>query len=394
MSDPTRPFLVIYVIWHPDFTEGNAIADSLREHFRRRLYENVAGGTGLSVIYRFAAAPGAAAPLPIDLDDAETTAIVVLADHKLVADQAWTGYIRELVERTDTAGLGSRVFPVAIDAGVLGGLGVGEQALRWDRWTGLLDERCRQLTAELTYEFCRMLRHYLEHLKHPGEEEEVLDAYLKKVQIFLSHSKHDEDGERIAYSIRDRLHRGHGLASFFDVHDIPPGLRFHKVLLQQVRVSAMVAIHTDSYSSREWCRREVIEAKRWNVPLVIANSISDLDERGFPYLGNVPVVRLEPHGTDRIDFVIGRLLDEVLKDFLWRCRVELVGGTANPAVIFLPRPPELISLANLPLAAEVPEPVIVYPDPPLSAEEERLFAQVAPKVQLRSLTEWLAGAVR
>jgi hypothetical protein len=58
----------------------------------------------------------------------------------------------------------------------------------------------------------------------------------------------------------------------------------------------MVAIHTDSYSSREWCRREIIEAKRWNVPLVVANGISNLDERGFPYMGNVPVVRLEPHG--------------------------------------------------------------------------------------------------
>ena len=138
----------------------------------------------------------------------------------------------------------------------------------------------------------------------------------------------------------------------------------------------------------------MIEAKRWNVPLVVANSISDIDERGFPYMGNVPVVRLEPHGVSRIDFVIGRLLDEVLKDFLWRCRVELARGVSDPTVVFLPRPPELISLASLPPAEDVPEPLIVYPDPPLSAEEERLFAEVAPRVQLRSLTEWLAGAVR
>lgn len=117
------------------------------------------------------------------------------------------------------------------------------------------------------------------------------------MQIFLSHSKHDNNGVQIAKAIRTHLHNGHGLASFFDVHDIPAGLRFQVVLLQQVRVSAMVAIHTDSYSSREWCRREVIEAKRWNVPLVVANSISDLDERGFPYMGNVPVVRLEPMGS-------------------------------------------------------------------------------------------------
>jgi TIR domain len=394
MSHPTRPFLALYIVWHPDFAEGPEIAEALREHFRRKLYENVAGGTGLSVLFRSTAVPRGSVPLPIDLSDAETTAIVVLADRALAADANWNGYVKELLEGTEAAGLGSRVFPVAIEASILGRLGLEEQALRWDRWTSSFEERQRQLIGELTYEFCRMLRHYLEHLKHPAEDEAALEAYLKKVQIFLSHSKHDSDGERIAYQIRDRLHAGHGLSSFFDVHDIPAGLRFHRVLLQQVRVSAMVAIHTDSYSSREWCRREVIEAKRWNVPLVVANGISNLDERGFPYMGNVPVVRLEPHGVDRIDFVIGRLLDEVLKDFLWRCRVELTRDAADPRVVFIPRPPELISLASLPPATDVPKPVIVYPDPPLSAEEERLFADVAPRVQLRSLTEWLAGAVR
>lgn len=394
MPDPTRPFLVLYVVWHPNFAKGEEIAEALREHFRRKLYENVAGGTGLSVIYRFAAAPGSLAPLPIDLSEAETTAVVVLADGNLATDAAWTEYTRELVHRTERAGLSARVFPVAIDVGVLNELGLDEQALRWDRWTGSFEQRCRALIGELAYEFCRMLRHYLEHMKRPAEDEAALQAYLKKVQIFLSHSKHDRDGEQIAYAIRDQLHAGHGLSSFFDVHDIPAGLRFNTVLLHQVRVSAMVAIHTDSYSSREWCRRELIEAKRSNVPLVVANCISDLDERGFPYMGNVPIVRLEPGGADRIGFVIGRLLDEVLKDFLWRCRVELARGSADPSVVFMPRPPELISLACLPPATDVPEPMIVYPDPPLSAEEERLFAEIAPRVQLRSLTEWLAGAVR
>jgi hypothetical protein len=78
MSDPTRPFLALYVVWHPDFSEGVEIAEALREHFRRKLYENVAGGTGLSVLFRSTAVPGGPVPLPIDLNDAETTAIVVL----------------------------------------------------------------------------------------------------------------------------------------------------------------------------------------------------------------------------------------------------------------------------------------------------------------------------
>jgi hypothetical protein len=159
------------------------------------------------------------------------------------------------------------------------------------------------------------------------------------------------------------------------------------VLLQQVKVSAVVAIHTDSYSSREWCRREIIEAKRWSVPLVVANCIGDLDERSFPYMGNVPVVRMDPDNAGRIDYIISRLLDEVLKDFLWRCRVELTAGAAGDRVVFTPRPPELISLAGLPEHAEM----LIYPDPPIGTEEQRLFEDVAPALCLRSMTEWIAG---
>lgn len=230
MPDSTRPLFVLYVVWHPSFSNGAAIAEELRKHFRRKLYENVAGGTGLSVIFRSATAPSSNVTLPIDLDEAETTAVVVLAESTLAGDAAWLGYVRELVERTEKAGLSSRVFPVALERSALL-IGVDEQALRWDRWEGTTVELQQQLIRELTYEFCRMLRHYLEHLKRPAEDEAALEVYLKKVQIFLSHSKHDNDGERIAHAIRARLHAGHGLSSFFDVHDIPAGVRFQKVLL-------------------------------------------------------------------------------------------------------------------------------------------------------------------
>lgn len=394
MSDSIRPFLVIYVAWHPDFDEGATIAEAIRSHFRRELYENVAGGTGLSVIFRSLPPPGGTVPLQIDFDEAHATAIVILVDNVLAAHPQWVAYARSIGEQSEAGGLHVRTFPVSVDQAVLVPLGMTEQALRWDQWDGDSVQRTTRLLSELTYEYCRMLRHFLERLQHPDEDDAALEAYLRKVQIFLSHSKHDDAGERVARMIRDHLHAGHGLAAFFDVHDIPAGLRFHNVLLQQVRISAMVAVHTDTYSSREWCRREVIEAKRHNVPLVVANCISDLDERGFPYMGNVPVVRVDPDGPDRIDVVIARLLDEVLKDFLWRCRIAISAEIANPAVIFIPRPPELITLAALPPEADLPVPIIVYPDPPLSMEEERLFAEIAPRVQLRSLTEWLSGAVR
>jgi len=386
-----KPFLVVYIIWHPDFAGGAGLAEILRGHFRRELYQNVAGGTGLSVIFRSEPLPETGKPLPINFSESETTAVLILAESCMANDPKWGTYLRELSTQSEIAGLGTHLFPIAIEGEGLN-LGLEEQALRWDQWiqdgsnnTANLHIR---LISELTYEFCRMLRHYLEHLKQPEKDEDDLLNYLKKVQIFLSHSKHDEDGERIARLIREQLHSGHGLSSFFDVHDIPAGLRFHQVLLKQLAQSAVVAIHTDSYSSREWCRREIIEAKRNSVPLVVANCISELDERGFPYMGNVPIVRMDPQQAERINIIIARLLDEVLKDFLWRCRIQLV-NTEQSAVQFVPRAPELISLAGLKFP-DICQPTIVYPDPPLSSEEERLFEEVKPGIRLRSFTEWLA----
>ena len=108
-------------------------------------------------------------------------------------------------------------------------------------------------------------------------------------------------------------------------------------------------------------------------------------------MGNVPVVRMDPVKVDRIDHVIARLLDEVLKDFLWRCRVQLMQSAGAVDAVFLPRSPELVSLAGL-TSHPGDHVLVVYPDPPLGAEEQRLFEQIAPRYQLRSLTEWLATA--
>ena len=163
MPDPTRPFLVLYIVWHPKFAKGSEMAEYLLEHFRRKLYENVAGGTGLSVILRSAPAPGSSVPLPIDLGQAETTAIVLLAESALAEDENWISYVRELEEQTENAGLKSLLFPVAVEPAALEIL-FEEQALRLDQWYGTEEELRLKLISKLTYAFCRMLRHYSQTL--------------------------------------------------------------------------------------------------------------------------------------------------------------------------------------------------------------------------------------
>lgn len=389
-SLPTRPFLTIYIAWHQSFDRGADLARALFQHYRRDLYQNVAGGSGLPVLYRFQPVEGSELPLDIDFGDAECTAVVLLVDKNWTSREEWVDWARRLSDRADKTSIRTLIFPVAIDeTGIESGV-IPEQGIRWDQW-GEVPEKSKivRLVTALSYQFCRMLRAYLEHLEHPELQADDLLRFLRRVDVFLSHSKHDEYGTRIAREFRAFV-QDHGYDSFFDVFDIPVGLRFNRVLMEKVKSSAVVAIHTDSYSTREWCRREMLQAKRFQVPLVVANCIQDIDERGFPYMANVPIVRMDPERRDRIDVVVARLMDEVLKDFLWRCRRAMFSGAVGNKALFLPRPPELIVLNSLSGKDPVPD-TLIYPDPPIGAEERELFEQAAPKIRLLSATEWLAG---
>lgn len=384
MESITRPPFMLYVVWHPSYTKGVSIAEGLRRRFGADRYRNITGGAGVTILFRNTAAPGQSMPSPVDWDDAATTAVVVMIDNSLTNDSSWTQYVRNLSEDAESKGLDARVFPVAMESGVLD-ISLNVQALLWERWNGEDDEREQQLHRELTYAFIRMLRHNLE--RQAGDENRIR-AYRQNIQVFLSHSKHDEHGESVAMSFRDWLHNNSALSSFLDVYDIPPGLSFSSVMDDSIQDGAMVSIYTDTYSSREWCRHEVIQAKRMNVPMLVVDCLQTVDERSFPYLGNVPVIRMDPCRKDRNDLVVSLLLDEIFKEFLWRQRTERL-RESNPDVMFTARPPELVLISSLTNSNCEDERPIVYPGPPLGFEEARLFSSIVPSVRLYTLADWL-----
>jgi hypothetical protein len=102
---PTRPFLAVYVAWHPNFKTGADISLALFQHYRRDLYRNVAGGSGLPVIYRSQPPEGSAVPIDIDLDGAEATAIVLLVEENWSRDPAWAAWARRISGEADRTGL-------------------------------------------------------------------------------------------------------------------------------------------------------------------------------------------------------------------------------------------------------------------------------------------------
>ena len=217
-------------------------------------------------------------------------------------------------------------------------------------------------------------------------DEPDLTSQMKKVRVFLSHSKHDSVGEQVAKRIRKWLQDDVQLSVFLDVADVPAGLPPDAVLEQEVRQSTLLVVYSDSFSSREWCRREILVAKENERPIVVADCIKDLDERAFPYIANVPVVRLNSPQSRGIERVVGRLLDEVFKDFLWQCRTATL-RQANPDVMFVAHAPELLTLVNA--TKNFPDKsMLVYPDPPLGSQELGLLDHFAPNVQ--SLSEWMS----
>ena len=158
---------------------------------------------------------------------------------------------------------------------------IDEQALPRDLWNASSIDRLEWLIAVLTHGFCHMIQHRLNQLRHADGARSPFSRYLEKIEVFVSHSKHDQDGKRIVGKIRDRIHQHSALSSFFDVYDIPPGSSFKDILQLKIGSGAVIAVQTDSYSSREWYRREVIEAKRRRVPMIVVDYLHDMDPQSF-----------------------------------------------------------------------------------------------------------------
>jgi hypothetical protein len=138
-------------------------------------------------------------------------------------------------------------------------------------------KRNKWVARQVVVELCR----FLVNMK-PGE-----DQGKAPVTVFLSHAaKHDLEAEpRAASKIIDRLKIDQPVYAWINSWQIPTGSKFSDVISAGVEEStALLTILTDNYSSREWCRDEVM-------PMVVIDTLSAQEVRSFPFLANVPRIR-------------------------------------------------------------------------------------------------------
>lgn len=165
-----------------------------------------------------------------------------------------------------------------------------------------------------------------------------------KLKLFISHAK--RDGLVVAENLRNSLRSKTKLDSFFDKNDIIEGVDFEKQIKENVKSSLLMVLDSDAYGTRQWCQKEILCAKKYGVPIVVVDMHSDVITRTFPYMGNVPSVRLN---DDNLDSAINLLLRtglryEYQKNYLTRIVKE---GNDDDDFDILSYQPELLDMHML-----------------------------------------------
>jgi len=384
------PILEIFVVWHPDDPDGRRIADQFVDHFHGTAFSGLIGGA-VEIYVRSAGwndSQDAPRPLPprdaspYGIANAAITAIVpVLGIGMAGAVQGdagpWHDYARGIMalrhESPDSVG----VFPVRLSEGASAGTTLGEifgSVQTIGASAGNISEetagiRCRDLAqgiAQLANGQQR-LKVFVSHTKRAAENEgELLDALIKRIRCVIANTR---------------------LAEYFDASDLQPGIDWPGDLKRNARTSALLAVRTDLYASREWCQREIATAKRAGMPVVILDALTTGEERGSFLMDHVARV---PNGSGIEDLrdnaivsVLNQLVDESLKRELWARQREVTSGGAQWKVAWwAPHAPEPLTLAewltsSLETLPDQEDVRVLHPDPPLGPVERDALDQIA-----------------
>lgn len=405
--------LTLYVIWHPDFIEGRDLARHL--HHGLRWIDGLPSlhGSEISVYYRSAAwlpeydIPGSS-PMPLvsapgvqdctlcfpgfrpfAVDDADLVAIVALMDTNLMADSQWRAFLYSLAAAHDDKSKSVLLIPVECSSGYsqLHTILSKINPVRIDHWrdsgeeevAGQLPRRCERLLRNVAQVLLRRLR-------RDAKEAEVL-------RVFLSHAKRDaQHGVGIAESLqREALSLGQ-VETFLDATDLGWAENWEKSLKSAAQTGvAMIAILSDNYAYRPWCRLELQLARMprkldtsnggsiWVQQAVVA--VDCLQREWSPVLQElsaVPMLRYR-HESD-LSRVIDRLLIDALQNAIHqRFAIGLTHALSKSAdskeethiLCFIPDSYSLLEW-SLKLSQDRPAGShrVIYPGHSLSPEDE------------------------
>jgi hypothetical protein len=360
------PSVVTYVVWHPAFEQGATLARQIFAFLNRDLEAPEARAIGIPVYFRSTPLPGGTLPLEIKPAPGTLSFVILLVDRQMGVDPRWRPYIDRLLARLPKG----HVLPCLFTQ-VTAELGPAFRSLN-----SVFLQLAKISKAEQSRRLLHEVSHALSRLLLQPRQASRGALPPPPISLFVSHAK--RDGVPFAKALRDFILTQTQGNAFFDVNRIAPGFPFDVQIFTEVAHSALIVIQTDAYASREWCRREVIEAKRLGRPIVVLNAVQQGEERSFPYLGNVPTLRWKPQ-EQSIQETCRALVDMTLREVLHAAffereikQLKSLYPLLRRAQI-LTRPPELLTAPPLKRRARLPP--VIYPDPPIGDEELEVLAR-------------------
>lgn len=354
--------LAIVVAYDKQFTGGLSIYEDLYHLLCRNANEPLIDGLDIPVYFQTNQEDGIIYDVRKTIN-ADKVVVLLLVDLYMFNSSAWTNYINELVN-DDKNGV-VKVLPVALCQYAFD----INHELGKQQYIRLKSYDIRACWQEF------LIRFYDDLIRTVCDSQE-------KLQIFISHTKKDEDrlGIEKANELKAYLRADTKLNSFYDANDILDGYSFGDQIKENLKKSLLVILETSTYSDREWCRIEAIVGKENHVPTVVVSLFNGLIPRTFPYLGNTPKIRFGGNWDEVICLLLRTALDKYYEE-----RYLENFSQANSKVI--PMMPEFINIGKVDGVNQ-----ILYPEPPLGNEELEVVKRQFPTITFNTPSQFFSAS--
>jgi len=366
--------LSIYVLWHPEFKEGTNYAKSIYNTFSGVNGNVTHAKYDIPVHYRMLPFKNETfAKIPFS--ESKKNALVILVDEYMFNDSNWTQAIDDLLKSKPA---NTRIYPVSfsnyafdLNPEYL----APTQFIKTNQKDPITGNEIEVNDRIIKYRLLESIAKLLFNVKDTYDSQKDSDP---PIRLFISHAK--EDGEVLAMKFRDYIYSNTKLKAFFDANDIADGHQFEQEIKKHINHSAFVLFNTDEYANREWCRKEIIIAKRYRCPIIGVMDIKKGEQRSFPYSGNFPTIIWDDNFEEIINLVLSQVISDKYNELYLKSIVQMYELERRYSCLVLPKAPELfnyIDIENFKKEEENMNSLIVlYPDPPIGIEEVSLLNDV------------------
>jgi|GEM_PF-1082830 len=214
-------------------------------------------------------------------------------------------------------------------------------------------------------------------------------------QLFISHAMVDLDATgRAAEKIHAYVTQETTGQAFFDKVSLLPGEELVSQGEPEPGQGVFVVVRGDLYSSRAWCRQELLVAKQKRMPIVTVEVLSSGEYRSATYSGNGVTVTWSRTGDNPAAQVMTLAMVERVRHLFFKAEgrrvIEAAGLPSDTEC--LSRPPEILDLGALRRRSESTI-VLLHPDPPLPIFERAVLEESDKRVRTATPTTAFTGVV-